>query len=119
MAISHQQFRSTLAALRPQLQDDRPSLAAALAQLQAQYHSQILPAPAPVADPLAARFQSLQTEIAKQMRLLSLDAMFLKTARQPEKRLDRLAQMRQRLDLLEKYCEAIGDLDPPHSGSPH
>ncbi|MEB3162664.1 MAG: heterocyst frequency control protein PatD [Prochlorothrix sp.] len=118
MAIAHQQFRSNLQALRPQLQDDRPSLAAALTHLQAQYHSQILPAPAPATDPLAARFQSLQTEIAKQMRLLSLDAMFLKTARQAEKRLDRLAQMQQRLDLLEKYCEAIEDLDPPHTGSP-
>ncbi len=51
--------------------------------------------------------RSLLVEINKQMRLLGMDALFLQTARQPEKVQQRIGQMRDRLDLLTKYCEGI------------
>lgn len=86
---------------------DRLNLAPALAQLQAHYQTQLLSAPSPSDSSQAARFQSLQTEIAKQMRLLGLDGLFLKTARHPEKFRDRLQHISQRLELLDKYCAAI------------
>lgn len=60
---------------------------------------------------IALRIQSIQTEISKQLRLLSMDTMFLKTARQPETSQQRRQQMADRIDLLLRYCEAILTLD--------
>lgn len=55
------------------------------------------------------RVQSLQTEMTKQLRLLAMDVMFLQTARQPVTLQQRQAQMGDRLQLLQRYCEAILD----------
>lgn len=60
---------------------------------------------------IALRIQSIQTEINKQLRLLTMDTMFLKTARQSETSQQRQQQMADRIDLLLRYCEAILALD--------
>lgn len=71
---------------------------------------------AEVDEAIALRLQSIQTEISKQLRLLAMDTMFLKTARQPETNQQRRQQIGDRLNLLERYCEAIlatdGAVDP-------
>jgi hypothetical protein len=55
----------------------------------------------------AIKVQSLQTEINKQLRLLSTDLMFLQTARLAETIAQRQQQMGDRLTILQRYCEAI------------
>ena len=51
--------------------------------------------------------RSLLVEIDKQMRLIKMDSMFLQTARQAETIQQRASQMRDRLQLLLNYCDAL------------
>lgn len=92
-----------------------------VAALTQQFQQQILGLDlAELDEAIALRIQSIQTEISKQLRLLAMDTMFLKTARQPETNQQRRQQMGDRLDLLERYCEAILATDlasDPESGS--
>lgn len=53
------------------------------------------------------KVQSYQTEINKQLRLLNIDLMFLKSARQVAKSEQRWAMMGDRLHLLVLYCDAL------------
>lgn len=55
----------------------------------------------------ASRLPAIHTEIHKQLRLLATDVMFLQAARQPLTRQQRQAQMRDRLTLVQRYCQAI------------
>lgn len=62
----------------------------------------------------AARVQSYQTEMSKQLRLLGMDVMFLQAARQSETIQQRQAQVSDRLQTLIGYCEALlGGREPP------
>lgn len=54
-----------------------------------------------------ARWQSLQTEIHKQMRLLQTDVMLLLASRQSATSQRRTSEMRNRLNTLIQYCEAL------------
>lgn len=84
------------------------ALIAAVAAMTQQFQPQILALPwAEMDEAIALRLQSIQTEISKQLRLLAMDTMFLKTARQPETSQQRRQQIGDRLDLLLRYCEAI------------
>lgn len=56
---------------------------------------------------VATQVQSYQTEINKQLRLLGMDVMFLKTARQSVTAQQRQAQLRDRIDLIIRYCETL------------
>jgi len=56
---------------------------------------------------LELKVQSYQTEINKQLRLLKIDLMFLKSARQPATSEQRWNLMGDRLHLLMVYCEAL------------
>lgn len=56
------------------------------------------------------RLQSIQVEITKQLKLLSLDVMFLRAAKQEVTVKQRQRQMVDRLQLLLAYCEAILNL---------
>lgn len=56
---------------------------------------------------LEVKAQSYQTEINKQLRLLEIDLMFLKTARQVTTSEQRWALMGDRLHLLGIYCETL------------
>jgi hypothetical protein len=57
------------------------------------------------------RIHSVLVEINKQMRLLGMDAMFLKTARQPETVQGRVGQIRDRVTLLMNYCTVLLESD--------
>jgi hypothetical protein len=50
---------------------------------------------------------AIHVEINKQLRLLNTDALFLRSAKQAATQEQRLGQMRDRLTLLERYCEMI------------
>lgn len=56
---------------------------------------------------LQVKVQSYQTEINKQLRLLEIDLMFLKTTRQATKTEQRWGMMGDRLHLLVLYCDAL------------
>ncbi|MGG6295139.1 heterocyst frequency control protein PatD [Leptolyngbya sp. AN02str] len=51
--------------------------------------------------------QSIQVEINKQLRLLAMDVMYLQTARQAMTTQRRQAQMGDRLQLLQTYCQNL------------
>lgn len=57
------------------------------------------------------RIHSILVEINKQMRLLGMDAMFLKTARQRETVQGRVGQIRDRVTLLMNYCTVLLESD--------
>lgn len=57
------------------------------------------------------RFHSVLVELKKQMRLLEMDGMFLKTARQVETVQGRLSQIRDRVTLLMNYCAVLLESD--------
>jgi hypothetical protein len=60
-----------------------------------------------VAPAVESRLRSLQTEIHKQLNLLSMDVTFLQAARQPQTLQTRQQQITQRLQILRGYCETI------------
>jgi hypothetical protein len=51
--------------------------------------------------------QAIYVEINKQLRLLKTDMLFLQSAKQAATQAQRVQQMRDRLTLLERYCEMI------------
>ncbi len=55
----------------------------------------------------ASRWQSLQTEIYRQMRLLETDVMLLQASRSSETVLSRSSTVRDRIHTLIQYCEAL------------
>ncbi|MBE9009114.1 heterocyst frequency control protein PatD [Pseudanabaenaceae cyanobacterium LEGE 13415] len=57
------------------------------------------------------QLRSVLVEINKQMRLLSVDGMFLQTARQANTIETRLGQIRDRIKLLTQYCSMILEAD--------
>jgi hypothetical protein len=59
------------------------------------------------AEDLELKTRSYQTEINKQLRLLKIDLMFLKSARQAATTEQRWKLMDDRLHLLSVYCEAL------------
>jgi hypothetical protein len=68
------------------------------------FRDQILTATPPTAD---APHHAIQVEINKQLRLLKTDSLFLRSAKQSTTQDQRLQQMRDRLTLLERYCDMI------------
>jgi hypothetical protein len=61
--------------------------------------------------PANQRLQSLQVEIAKELRLLQVDLLFLQTAKQPQTVAHRQQQMQGRLTTVLRYCAIV--LMPP------
>jgi DNA repair protein RadC len=87
---------------------DVQTLQVAFLEAQQIFQQQIMSQPLNNLDAAAElKMQSLQTEMNKQLRLLAIDVMFLQTARQPVTIQQRQAQMRDRLQLLQRYCEAV------------
>lgn len=60
-----------------------------------------------VATEYAPRWQSLQTEIYRQMRLLETDIMLLLSSRTPATSQRRVLGVRDRISTLIQYCEAL------------
>jgi hypothetical protein len=59
---------------------------------------------------IASRWQSLQTEMQREFRLLSTDILFLESSRQPGTREARLKSVGDRLTKLISFCQAIAFL---------
>ncbi len=57
------------------------------------------------------RVRSYQTEMSKQLRLLAMDVMLCLAARQPETAIGRQLQLRDRIQTLISYCDAILQLN--------
>ncbi|MEB3830626.1 heterocyst frequency control protein PatD [Phormidium sp. CCY1219] len=87
---------------------DKTALKAAAGDLQHVFQEQILPLPMDALDPAdVSRVQSYRTEMHKQQRLLGNDALFLLSARQPTTVQQRLDAIRDRLQRLIRYCDAL------------
>lgn len=56
---------------------------------------------------IAPRWQSLQTELKRELRLLTTDMMFLGSSRQPETKEARLRSIGDRLGKISGYCQAM------------
>ncbi len=87
---------------------DRSDLKSSVAKLQDFFQMQMVPIQDNDLDAhLAHAVRSLQVEIGKHLRLLALDCQFLHTARQSDTVTQRLAQMGDRLTLLQRYGEQL------------
>jgi hypothetical protein len=75
---------------------------AQMQQLAGKLHNELEGLPA-----AAQGVEAFQVEINKQLQLLKVDLLFLRTAKQGETIAQRLVQIKGRFDLLEKYCEAV------------
>jgi len=78
-------------------------------EVQQLFQNQILPLSADdIAPDFVSRWQSLQTEIYKQMRLLETDLMLLQASRSSSTRLSRQTGLTNRLNTLIQYCQELG-----------
>lgn len=112
-----QQSLSRLQADAAEDNADWSFLQAHFSETQALFQSKILSLDLEDLDAVeAAQIQSYQTEINKQLRLLGMDMMFLKAARQSATRQQRLTQIGDRLKLLLHYCDAV--LQPNQASDP-
>ena len=59
---------------------------------------------------ISKKVRSYQTEIHKELRLLATDVMFLAVSRSEATVESRLSALRERITLLERYCEAVLNL---------
>jgi hypothetical protein len=76
--------------------------------VQQLFKSQIIPLNADdIAPDFVSRWQSLQTEIYKQMRLLDTDMMLLQASRSSATSRSRKEGVRDRINTLIQYCEAL------------
>ncbi|MEX0271161.1 heterocyst frequency control protein PatD [Leptolyngbyaceae cyanobacterium UHCC 1019] len=88
------------------------SLKTDIAALQAFFQAHIWALDVDELDPAVAhQVQSFNVEIDKQLRLLSMDGMFLLAAKQSKTKEQRFNQMRDRLALLLRYCNGLLDHD--------
>ncbi len=56
---------------------------------------------------IAMQWQSLQTELYRELRLLETDILFFASSRAAETKLQRLRSLRERIERMIKYCQAI------------
>lgn len=107
----YQEFQQALQALQTAASTtDLPpdALSAHFQDVQQLFHSQISSLSADdLAPEQASRWQSLQTELYKQMRLLDTDMMRLQASRSSATSLSRSSTLRDRIHTLIQYCEAL------------
>lgn len=107
----YEQFRQGLEQLHQTIAQgtvEASSLKAAVSTLQDQFQSQILILDNDeLAPEVAHQVQSYQVEIDKQLRLLSMDVMFLQAARQAATLNQRQEQVGDRARTLIRYCEVV------------
>lgn len=103
-----QRFLAQLIELLDAPEPPLPSLQAGIAQLQEFFQQRVVGLESSnLEPPEASRVRSVLVEIDKQLRLLKADGLFLKAARQTQTTQQRLAQVRDRLQLLQRYCEGL------------
>ena len=81
------------------------SLQLQVTALQHLYQQQLLPAL--IASPAASTLTTYQTEINRALRLLGLDATFLRSAKTPQTQAKRLAQLQDRLRILLEFSQGL------------
>ena len=87
---------------------DIKSLPKQFQMVKAFFQQQIVGLAAPQLDEaIATRWQSLQTELYREFRLLDTDILFLISSRQTETRSQRLKSVRDRLERIVGYSKAI------------
>lgn len=107
------QFYQEFAQLLEQLQTDTleldaPGLRQSFWRTQQFFQQQILNLDSDTLEPaIESKIRSYQTEISKQLQLLSMDVTFLQAARQPATAEARKTQLLQRLQTLTRYCSAV------------
>jgi hypothetical protein len=114
MSINNQPYRA-FANLLEELRNytitaefDAPELQQRIMSLREFYQQQILTlAPEETESQQWGKINSYRTEISKQLRLLEMDMMFLRGARQTTTAQTRLGAISDRLQTLIKYCDAI------------
>lgn len=108
---SYEAFRQILEQMRPlavSVAGGGGALGSYARELQQLFRGQILSLPKnELSFMLQHRVQAYHVEIDKQLRLLSMDVLFLQAARQAATVEQRLGQVRDRLDTLQRYCDAL------------
>lgn len=107
----YEAFKQTLEKLRRSTAETSPNPAywkTAVLELQQFFQQQILSGNLDELTPtLAHQVRSYQVEIDKQLRLLTIDVMFLQAAHQETTASQRQSQMDDRLTMLIRYCKAL------------
>lgn len=84
------------------------ALKAEVAALQQSFRDQLLSLPTDELPSATQQWvQSYQVEMDKQLRLLGVDVLFLQSAKQAETTKQRQQQVCDRLNILQRYCEAL------------
>lgn len=82
----------------------------ALRKVQQVFQEQILPLTSQEINPsVVSRWQSIQTEIHRAVKLLQVDGMLLQASRQSDTSAKRQAAMGDRIDQLIGYCQVLLD----------
>ena len=107
----YQDFKQALEELQLrvlQANPDRVALQEASGRVQQLFQERIASLSAEQIDPqIASRWQSIQTETHKQMRLLLMDVKFLQASRQATTSQQRIGQIGDRLQTLINYCNLL------------
>ena len=107
----YQDFKQALEELQLrvlQANPDRVALQEASGRVQQLFQERIASLSAEEIDPqIASRWQSIQTETHKQMRLLLMDVKFLQASRQAATSQQRIGQIGDRLQTLINYCNLL------------
>ena len=108
---AYQEFLTVLLTLRDQATAEPPEtdgLQETFERVQQIFQSQIMSLPDDsLNSEIASRWQSVQTEIYRALRLLKTDIMFLRSSRQAATAEQRLAAVGDRLEKIIGYCQVI------------
>lgn len=111
----YQEFSKSLEQLQQTAvgsQLDIPMLRQSFLEVQKFFQQQIVSLDAGDLEPdTEPRVRSYQTEMSKQLRLLGMDVLFLQAARQPGTAKGRQLQLSDRIQTLQRYCDAILQLN--------
>ncbi|WP_310485518.1 heterocyst frequency control protein PatD [Chamaesiphon sp. VAR_48_metabat_403] len=90
--------------------ESTPELKASLHQAIELFETEIIPQDLDILpDPIAGKMRSYLTESHRLLRLISMDALFISTARDPTTIDFRRQAYRHKLELLLQYCQAVID----------
>jgi hypothetical protein len=108
---SYQNLLALLSGVQEQLQMPHPPLASVseqIQQVQQVFAEQIATLSGEEFDPaIAMRWQSLQTEIHRALRLLATDLLFLRSSQKAATAEQRLANVRDRVEKIIGYCQVL------------
>jgi hypothetical protein len=108
---AYQKLLTVLRALREQIDSPNSRVTAIqekFQQIQQVFQEDIMPLKSDELEgAIASRFQSVQTEMHRALRLLGTDILFLRSSKQAATSEQRLAAIRDRLDQMIGFCQAM------------